>query len=70
MKSQINRLLFYLSDLMIISGKSEKTCRRKIEEMKRFFNLKAHQDLTFPLVAEYTGIPEETLYQRLLPKKK
>jgi len=55
---------------MIISGKSEKTCRRKIEEMKRFFNLKAHQDLTFPLVAEYTGIPEETLYQRLLPKKR
>jgi hypothetical protein len=54
---------------MLITGRSESTARKRVKEMKEYFKLKPHQELTFAQVAEYTGIPEEKLYQGIITKR-
>jgi len=68
MKATPLRLTFYISDLMIITGRSESTARKMMKKMREYFKLKPHQDLTYTLVAEYMGIPEEKLYTGTMRK--
>lgn len=51
------RLFIYTSDLMLVNGKSEKTCRRLLQKMKDHFGLEKRQDLTYYQVCEYLRIP-------------
>jgi hypothetical protein len=51
------RLFIYTSDLMMINGKSEKTCRRLLQKMKEHFGVEKRQDLTYFQVCEFLGIP-------------
>lgn len=55
------RLFFYTTDLMRISGKCERSCRRAMKKMKDFFKLEKHQELTLHHVSEFLKIPVEQL---------
>ncbi len=57
-KSDI-RLFFYTSDLMRISGKCERSCRRTMKKMRDFFQLESYQELTLYQVSEFLKIPAE-----------
>ncbi|WP_411274211.1 hypothetical protein [Daejeonella sp.] len=64
-----HRLFMYAADLMIISGKSERTCRRLLQNMKDHFGLEKRQQITFHQVAEFLCIPVDQIlpYIRMLP---
>lgn len=50
------RLFFYAADLMRLSGKCEKACRRLLLKMKEHFGLAKRQDLTYYQVCEFLKI--------------
>ncbi|WP_207420599.1 hypothetical protein [Desertivirga brevis] len=54
-----NRLFFYTSDLMRLSGKCERSCRRTMKKMRDFFKLESYQELTMYQVSEFLRIPVE-----------
>lgn len=56
------RLFFYAADLMRLSGKCEKTCRRLLLKMKEHFGLAKQQDLTYYQVSEFLKIPVEQIF--------
>ena len=62
------RLFFYTSDLMRISGKCERSCRRIMKKMRDFFKLEKHQELTLHQVSEFLKIPVEQLAPYLTNK--
>lgn len=53
------RLFFYTADLMSISGKGERSCRRIIRKMREYFKLESYQELTLYQVSEFLRIPVE-----------
>ena len=55
------RLFFYTTDLMRISGKCERSCRRTIRKMREYFKLESYQELTLNQVSEFLRIPVEQL---------
>lgn len=63
------RLFIYAADLMRISGKSERTCRRLLHTMREHFRLKKRQELTCHQVAEFLCVPADQLfpYIRMFP---
>lgn len=63
------RLFMYAADLMTISGKSERTCRRLLQTMKDHFGLAKQQQITFHQVAEFLCIPVDQIlpYIRMFP---
>ena len=63
------RLFIYAADLMRISGKSERTCRRLLHTMREYFRLEKRQELTCHQVAEFLCIPVDQLfpYIRMFP---
>ena len=63
------RLFMYAADLMQINGKSERTCRRLLQEMKERFGLEKGQNVTYHQVAEFLCIPVDQLfpYIRMFP---
>ncbi|SDN14309.1 hypothetical protein SAMN05421813_1492 [Daejeonella rubra] len=56
------RLLIYAADLVRLSGKCEKTCRRLLLKMKVHYGLEKGQDLTFYQVSEFLKIPVDQLF--------
>lgn len=52
-----NRLVIYTSDLQRITGRSERTCQRIINEIKDMFGLNKRQLVTVHHASEYLGIP-------------
>lgn len=66
---ETTRLFIYTADLMKISGKSERTCRRLLQNMKAHFGLKKRQELTSYQLAEFLCIPIDQLfpYIRMFP---
>lgn len=66
---ETTRLFIYTADLMKISGKSERTCRRLLQNMREHFGLKKRQELTFYQLAEFLCIPIDQLfpYIRMFP---
>lgn len=63
------RLFMYASDLMKINGKSERTCRRLLQEIKERFGLGKGQNVTYHQVAEFLCLPVDQLfpYIRMFP---
>lgn len=63
------RLFIYTADLMRISGKSERTCRRLLQTIKGYFHLEKRQELTYHQAAEFLCIPVDQLfpYIRMFP---
>ncbi len=59
----------YASDLMMLSGKSERTARRLLQTMKDHFGLEKNQQITFHQVAEFLCIPVDQIlpYIRMFP---
>ncbi len=64
-----HRLFMYASDLMALSGKSERTSRRLLQTMKDHFGLGKKQPITFHQVAEFLCIPVDQIlpYIRIFP---
>jgi|JI6StandDraft_1071083.scaffolds.fasta_scaffold100097_1 hypothetical protein len=62
---QTPRLFIYPSDLMRLSGKGEKACRRLLLKIKQHFGLEKSQELTYYHVSEYLKIPAEKLFPYL-----
>ena len=56
------RLFIYAADLMRLSGKSERTCRRLLQSMRDRFGLGKRQELTYYQVAEFLCVPVDQLY--------
>ncbi len=67
MKTQ--RLFIYAADLMRLNGKSERTSRRLLQNMKDHFGLDKRQQITFHQVAEFLCIPVDQIlpYIRMFP---
>ncbi|WP_207426664.1 hypothetical protein [Pedobacter sp. SYSU D00535] len=65
MSTTVTRLFFYTMDLMTISGKGEKACRKVLQQMREFFKLAPHQQLTVYHASEFLGIPVEKLFPYL-----
>ncbi len=63
------RLFMYAADLMKINGKSERTCRRLLQEIKERFGLGKGQNVTYHQVAEFLCLPVDQLfpYIRMFP---
>jgi hypothetical protein len=63
------RLFIYAADLMRLSGKSERTCRRLLQTMKEHFGLGKKQELTYHHVSDFLKIPVDQLfpYIRMFP---
>lgn len=59
----------YAADLMKINGKSERTCRRLLQEIKERFGLGKGQNVTYHQVAEFLCLPVDQLfpYIRMFP---
>lgn len=66
---KMTRLFIYAADLMRISGKSERTCRRLLQTIREHFGLKKRQELTCYQLAEFLCIPVDQLfpYIRMFP---
>ncbi|SKB86475.1 hypothetical protein [Daejeonella lutea] len=62
------RLFIYPADLMRLSGKGEKTCRRLLRKIKAHFGLEKEHELTYFQVCEFLRIPVEQIipYIRML----
>lgn len=57
-----NRLTIYTSDLQRITGRSERTCQRIINEIKDMFGLNKRQLVTVRHASEYLGIPVSEIH--------
>ena len=59
----------YAADLMRLTGKGERTCRRLLHSMKERFGLGKRQELTYHQVAEFLCVPVDQLfpYIRMFP---
>ncbi|MBL1409154.1 hypothetical protein [Sphingobacterium faecale] len=62
MKSPLNRMTVYPSDLQKITGRSERTCQRIINKIKDMFGLGKQQLVTVHQASEYLGIPVSDMY--------
>ena len=63
------RLFIYAADIMKISGKSERTSRRLLQNMKDHFGLGKRHELTYFQLAEFLNLPVDQLfpYIRMFP---
>lgn len=64
---KITRLCIYPKDVGLITGKTERYGRYMIKEIKTFYKKEDHQLVTIEEFCQYTGIPEEKVYSRLIP---
>lgn len=62
MKSPLQRLTVYPSDLQKITGRSERTCQRLINKIRDMFGLGRQQLVTVHQASEYLGIPITDMY--------
>lgn len=62
MKSPLQRLTVYPSDLQKITGRSERTCQRLINKIRDMFGLGRQQLVTVHQASEYLGIPMTEMY--------
>ncbi|SKB77783.1 hypothetical protein SAMN05660841_02318 [Sphingobacterium nematocida] len=62
MKSPLQRLTVYPSDLQKITGRSERTCQRLINKIRDMFGLGRQQLVTVHQASEYLGIPMIEMY--------
>lgn len=60
-----NRLTVFPSDLQRITGRSERTCQRIINEIKKMFGLNKRQLVTVKLASDYLGIPTSEIQSYL-----
>lgn len=59
------RLFIYANDLMEITGKSERTCRRLLAKIKAHFGRDQKQELTFQQLSEFFSIPLDQILNHL-----
>ena len=62
MKSPLQRLTVYPSDLQKITGRSERTCQRLMNKIRDMFGLGRQQLVTVHQASEYLGIPMNDMY--------
>lgn len=65
MKLKKTRLSIYPKDLSIITGKNERSCRKMLDKIRRFFHKLPHQDITIREFCEYKGLDMEEVVQML-----
>lgn len=61
METSLPRLSVFSSDLQRITGKSERSCQRLMQQIRDVFELKQHQLVTIYQVSDYLGIPIKKL---------
>ncbi len=60
MKQQ--RLCVYVSDIVVITGKSDRMCRRMLNSLKEAYGKEKYQSVSYTELAEYLGLcPEMVL---------
>ncbi|MCW3091393.1 MAG: hypothetical protein JWP81_2462 [Ferruginibacter sp.] len=59
MNPKTHRIVICAKDIMVITGKSERTARRIIAAIRLSNNLPAHSMVTLPQFCEQTGLSEE-----------
>lgn len=55
----MKRICIYTSDVMLITGKSERQARNIINDIKAYFRKEKHQFITIKEYCEYSGLKEE-----------
>ncbi|NHM01531.1 hypothetical protein [Flavobacterium difficile] len=55
----MKRICIYTSDVMLITGKSERQARNIINDIKAYFRKEKHQFITIKEYCEYSGLKVE-----------
>ena len=55
----MKRICIYTSDVMLITGKSERQARNIINDIKAYFRKEKHQMITIKEYCEYSGLKVE-----------
>jgi hypothetical protein len=55
----MGRLCIYNKDIQIITGKSERTCRKIMEQIRKLHNKQKHQPLTIEEFCNYLDLNKE-----------
>ena len=61
MSGTVHRLFCYNADLMLMTGKSERTCQRILQSIRDCYCLEKHQLITVFNVCDYFGISLDKL---------
>jgi len=60
-----NRICVYPADLTIITGNSERYCRKLIRTIKSSKGKNKHQKVTYREVAEYLGLEPDMVFKSI-----
>jgi len=58
-KKTMKRITLYASDLVLITGKSGRTCQRIFQQIRDTFGIKKNQVVTVYHVSDFLGLPLE-----------
>lgn len=61
----MKRVVIYTKDIMIITGKSERSSRDLLKRIKTHFGKEEYQYLSITEFCQYTGLNEEEIQKRI-----
>jgi len=61
MNRSLKRITIYVSDIKIITGKSERTCQRIYHQIRDTFGVQKNQLVTLYHASDFFGVPVEQL---------
>lgn len=65
----MHRICIHTKEVQIITGKSERTARTVINDIKITYNKQKHQEITIREFCDYMGFPYEEVYQMINPNR-
>ena len=61
----MSRLCIYNKDIQIITGKSERTCRKIMAQIRKLHNKQKHQSVTIEEFCNYLDLNAEEVKKRI-----
>ncbi len=61
----MGRLCIYNKDIQLITGKSERSCRKIIAQIRKLYNKQKHQSITIDEFCQYQGLNCEEVKKQI-----